>query len=101
VSLASMACCCGSTACSLCCAACPSCKNSTSSRIMYAIILLLTMIVSCVLLAPGLQVRKADLLFKTSISQILIHVGKAEKCPILQRYEWKVRWTAGFKFIHF
>lgn len=55
ISLGSLACCCGTAACSLCCSACPSCKNSTSARIMYALILLLTLIVSCVLLSPGLQ----------------------------------------------
>ena len=30
-------------------------RNSTSARIMYAILLLLTTIVSCIFLAPGLQ----------------------------------------------
>ena len=54
LSIGSLACCCGSAACSLC-ACCPSCKNSTSARIMYAILLLLTTVVSCILLAPGLQ----------------------------------------------
>jgi hypothetical protein len=50
-----LACCCGSTACSLCCAACPSCRNSTSSRIMYALMLLLGTIAACIMLSPGLQ----------------------------------------------
>lgn len=50
-----LACCCGSAACSLCCAACPSCKNSTSSRIMYALMLLLTTVVSCIMLSPKLE----------------------------------------------
>ncbi|XP_063590022.1 serine incorporator 1-like isoform X2 [Penaeus indicus] len=54
-SLAQMACCCGSAACSLCCAACPSCKNSTSSRLMYAIMMLLGTIVACIMLSPGLD----------------------------------------------
>ena len=54
-SAASMACCCTASAVGLCCSCCPSCKNSTSSRIMYALVLLLTMIVSCIFLAPGLQ----------------------------------------------
>uniref|UniRef100_A0A0K2VAT9 Uncharacterized protein n=1 Tax=Lepeophtheirus salmonis TaxID=72036 RepID=A0A0K2VAT9_LEPSM len=49
-----LACCFTSAACSLC-ACCPSCSNATSSRIMYGVILLLTMILSCILLAPGLQ----------------------------------------------
>ncbi|XP_066256966.1 probable serine incorporator isoform X1 [Euwallacea similis] len=54
-SAAQLACCCGSTACSLCFSACPSCKNSTSSRIMYALLLLLGTIAACITLAPGLQ----------------------------------------------
>ncbi|KAK9504116.1 hypothetical protein O3M35_010524 [Rhynocoris fuscipes] len=54
-SAAQLACCCGSTACSLCCAACPSCRNSTSTRIMYAIMLLVGTITGCIFLAPGLQ----------------------------------------------
>ncbi|KAL1497132.1 hypothetical protein ABEB36_008139 [Hypothenemus hampei] len=53
-SAAQLACCCGSAACSLCCSACPSCKNSTSSRIMYALMLLLGTIAACITLAPGL-----------------------------------------------
>ncbi|KAL3282638.1 hypothetical protein HHI36_005813 [Cryptolaemus montrouzieri] len=47
--------CCGSAACSLCCAACPSCRNSTSSRLMYALMLLVGTIVACIMLSPGLQ----------------------------------------------
>ncbi|KAJ8961093.1 hypothetical protein NQ318_008769 [Aromia moschata] len=54
-SAAQLACCCGSTACSLCCSACPSCRNSTSSRIMYAIMLLVGTVVACITLSPGLQ----------------------------------------------
>ncbi|XP_039765506.1 probable serine incorporator isoform X5 [Pararge aegeria] len=54
-SAAQLACCCGSAACSLCCSACPSCANSTSTRLMYTLMLLLTMVVACVTLAPGLH----------------------------------------------
>lgn len=58
-----LACCCGSAACSLCCSACPSCKNSTSTRIMYAIMLLLTTIVSCIMLSDGLKDKLEKLPF--------------------------------------
>ena len=50
-----LACCCGSAACSLCCKACPSCRNSTASRIGYTIILLLGFVLSCVMLSPDIR----------------------------------------------
>ncbi|XP_001633416.2 probable serine incorporator isoform X1 [Nematostella vectensis] len=52
---ANLACCCGSAACSLCCNFCPTCKNSTSTRIVYSIFLLFGLVVSCIVLAPGLR----------------------------------------------
>ncbi|XP_049852993.1 probable serine incorporator isoform X1 [Schistocerca gregaria] len=55
LSVGQLACCCTSAACSLCCAACPSCRNSTSTRIMYAVMLLLGTIAACITLSPGLQ----------------------------------------------
>ncbi|CAL8071975.1 unnamed protein product [Orchesella dallaii] len=58
-----LACCCGSAACSLCCTACPSCKNSTSSRIMYALMLLVGVVVCCIMLSPGLQKQMEGLPF--------------------------------------
>ncbi|XP_008547378.1 probable serine incorporator isoform X2 [Microplitis demolitor] len=54
-STAQLACLCGSTACSFCCSQCPSCRNSTSARIMYALLLMLGTITACITLAPGLQ----------------------------------------------
>ncbi|KAH9373758.1 hypothetical protein HPB48_018615 [Haemaphysalis longicornis] len=50
-----LACCCGSAACSLCCSACPSCRNSTSTRIMYALMLLMTTVVACIMLSPKVE----------------------------------------------
>lgn len=49
-----LACCCGQAACSLF-ACCPSCGNSTSTKIMYGLMLLVAVILSCITLAPGLQ----------------------------------------------
>jgi len=53
--LTSLACCFTSTACTAGCALCPSCKNSTASRIMYGFLLLVTVVISCIMLAPGVQ----------------------------------------------
>lgn len=50
----SVACCFGSAACSLCCSACPSCKNSSASRIAYAMLLFTGTIVACVMLNPSM-----------------------------------------------
>jgi len=58
-----LAMCCGSAACSMCCSACPSCKNSSSSRIMYAVMLLVFTIVACIMLSPGLQSTLANVPF--------------------------------------
>lgn len=53
--LTSVACCFCSSAAGLCCSCLPSCKSSTSSRIMYALFLLIGTIISCIMLAPGLE----------------------------------------------
>ncbi|XP_078033555.1 serine incorporator TMS1 isoform X2 [Augochlora pura] len=54
-STAQLACLCGSTAFSCCCSQCPTCRNSTSTRIMYAMLLMLGTIAACITLSPGLQ----------------------------------------------
>lgn len=54
-STAQLACLCGSTACSFCCSQCPTCRNSTSTRIMYAMLLMLGTIAACITMTPGLQ----------------------------------------------
>lgn len=52
--LSSVTCCFGSAACSLCCKCLPSMKNSTSTRLAYAFILIASTIVSAILLIPDL-----------------------------------------------
>lgn len=51
----SVACCFGSAACSLCCKCLPSCKNSTSTKIVFSLFLLLGTIISWIMLTPGLK----------------------------------------------
>uniref|UniRef100_A0A6A7FSJ3 Serine incorporator 1-like isoform X2 n=1 Tax=Hirondellea gigas TaxID=1518452 RepID=A0A6A7FSJ3_9CRUS len=74
-----LAMCCGSAACSLCCAACPSCKNSSSSRIMYALMLLLSTTVACIMLSPGLQDTLAKVPFCSDGSSASSLLDSAKK----------------------
>ena len=55
LSQTSLACCATSTACTAGCALCPNCNNSTASRLMYGLLLLLTVVISCLMLAPGVE----------------------------------------------
>lgn len=50
-----MACCFGSAACSLCCSACPSTGSSTTTRIMYSLMLLVGTLTSCFMLTDWVQ----------------------------------------------
>ncbi|RWS31908.1 putative serine incorporator-like isoform X2 [Leptotrombidium deliense] len=50
-----LACCCSSAACSLCCAACPNCRNSTATRVMYAVMLLVSTVVSWIMMSPTIS----------------------------------------------
>ncbi|PIK36833.1 hypothetical protein BSL78_26333 [Apostichopus japonicus] len=61
--LASLACCISSAACSCCCAACPSCKNSTSTRLMYGILFVIGAIVCILMVAPSVQTSLASIPF--------------------------------------
>nr|CAG4641747.1 EOG090X07ET [Eurycercus lamellatus] len=86
---AQLACCCGSAACSLCCQACPSCKNSTSARIMYAIMLLLGTITACIMLSPGLATTMQKVPFcNSTTSQLAVVVSSSYKldCGIAAGY---------------
>ena len=55
-----LACCCSSAACSLFCSACPSCRNSTSTRIMYALMLLLTTLTAWIMMLHDIEEKLHD-----------------------------------------
>jgi hypothetical protein len=38
-------------------------QNSTASRVMYGFLLLVTVVISCIMLAPGVQVSQLFLIF--------------------------------------
>jgi len=72
ISLGSTAACCfGSAACAIC-NCCPSmCNSSIASRIMYAILLLVTTLTCCIMLAPGLQDSLANVPFCKSHGKLV------------------------------
>ncbi|CAL8072545.1 unnamed protein product [Calicophoron daubneyi] len=53
--VSSVACCFCSAAASLCCSCLPSCKNSTSSRIMFSLILIVAALLSALAIVPGIR----------------------------------------------
>lgn len=55
LSISSLACCFTSAACSAGCSLCNLCQNSTMAKLNYALILLFTLVISCIMLAPGVQ----------------------------------------------
>jgi len=56
LSLSSLACCLTGTCVSTTCAVCPnSCGNATLAKFMYALVLLFAVVVSCLMLAPGVD----------------------------------------------
>lgn len=62
-----LACCCSSAACSLACSGCSSCRNSTATRIMYAIMLLSSTLVSWIMLSDSVQSKLQNAPFCSSI----------------------------------
>ncbi|XP_023333409.1 serine incorporator 3 [Eurytemora carolleeae] len=64
ISLAGTAACCfGQAACAIC-NCCPSmCNSSIASRIMYSLLLLITTVISCIMIAPGVQDSLASVPF--------------------------------------
>ena len=56
LSLGSLACCMTGTCVSTTCAICPSsCAHSGLAKFMYALVLLVTVVIACIMLAPGVE----------------------------------------------
>uniref|UniRef100_A0A182LV87 Serine incorporator 1 n=1 Tax=Anopheles culicifacies TaxID=139723 RepID=A0A182LV87_9DIPT len=83
--VANLACCFTGAACSVCCSLCPTSlkSNSTATRFMYALMLVLGAIVGAIMLAPGLQnfLQKVPFCANSSSSiSNLIPGGEAIDC---------------------
>ncbi|VDP61470.1 unnamed protein product [Heligmosomoides polygyrus] len=103
-----LACCCGSAACSLCCSACPTARNSTTTRIMYAVMLFVGTFVACIMLAPGVQEKMcaamASFFFIFMLVMFGVKSSKDARSPIQNGF-WFFKYlmlaglTVGFFFI--
>uniref|UniRef100_A0A915I269 Serine incorporator n=1 Tax=Romanomermis culicivorax TaxID=13658 RepID=A0A915I269_ROMCU len=76
--LAQLACCFGSAACGLCCGL--TCKSSTSSRLMYALMLLLGTLTAFVMLSPGVEKKLREI-------DRFCEKGTGQKCSRIVGYE--------------
>ncbi|KAJ8405616.1 hypothetical protein AAFF_G00315960 [Aldrovandia affinis] len=79
-----LACCCGSAACSLCCSCCPKIKQSTGTRIMYALYFLLVTIICVIMMSPTMEKEMRDHIpFYTEMCNKL---NAGENCKTLVGY---------------
>uniref|UniRef100_A0AAX7VBV1 Serine incorporator 5 n=1 Tax=Astatotilapia calliptera TaxID=8154 RepID=A0AAX7VBV1_ASTCA len=79
-----LACCCGSAACSCCCKCCPKIKQSTGTRIMYALYFLLVTVLCAVMMSPTVeQALKENIPFYAEFCQT---VNAGEDCKTLVGY---------------
>ncbi|KAF3850906.1 hypothetical protein F7725_012678 [Dissostichus mawsoni] len=79
-----MACCCGSAACACCCNCCPNIKQSTGTRIMYALYFLLVTIVCVIMMSPTVEKEMKDNI--PFYSQMCEKMKAGENCQTLVGY---------------
>lgn len=87
--LSILECCCWSSAASCLCGCLPSCRSSTSSRIMYTIILLLGTVLACICISPGLSyfLQKIPALC-TSLKISSVSIDKLQiSCDLIVGYQ--------------
>ncbi|XP_056397554.1 serine incorporator 5 isoform X1 [Hyla sarda] len=79
-----VACCCGAAACALCCTCCPTIKQSTSTRIMYALFFILVTIVCAVMMSTSVaKLMEAHIPFYGDICE---HLQAGVNCDKLVGY---------------
>ncbi|XP_054724559.1 serine incorporator 5-like [Uloborus diversus] len=77
-------CCCGCRSCRLCCGFLPAIKESTSTRLMYTLFLLLGTLLMCVMLTPEIQEKIIEKFPQFNITCIILNAG--ENCELLVGY---------------
>ncbi|XP_068148846.1 serine incorporator 1 isoform X1 [Drosophila tropicalis] len=95
-SAAQCALCCGGTAASMCCSACPTCKNSSSSRFMYAFMLLVGTVLGAIALSPGLQDTLKKLPFCINSTSSI----SAKAVDALSLGQWDCQYALGYMAVY-
>ncbi|XP_053303967.1 serine incorporator 5 [Spea bombifrons] len=79
-----LACCCGTAACGLCCTCCPGIKQSTGTRIMYALYFILVTVVCGTMMSPTVaELMKNHIPYFKDICE---HIQAGEACEKLVGY---------------
>ncbi|XP_042913803.2 serine incorporator 5-like [Parasteatoda tepidariorum] len=79
-----LGCCCGCSPCRMCCRFLPSVRESTSTRLMYTLYLLLGTLLMCVMLTREVQDRIIEVFPKYNVTCITLNAG--ENCDLLVGY---------------
>ncbi|XP_034398024.1 serine incorporator 5 isoform X1 [Cyclopterus lumpus] len=82
--ISQLACCCGTAACSCCCGCCPQIKQSTSTRIMYALYFLLVTAVCVIMMSPTVEQQMRDNI--PFYSEMCEKMNAGENCKTLVGY---------------
>ncbi|KAM8960848.1 serine incorporator 5 [Pelodytes ibericus] len=79
-----VACCCGTAACALCCSCCPGIKQSTSTRIMYALFFILVTVICGTMMSPTVaELMKNNIPYFKDICE---HIQAGTSCEKLVGY---------------
>ncbi|KAM6945104.1 serine incorporator 5 [Lycodopsis pacificus] len=79
-----LACCCGSAACSCCCGSCPQIKQSTGTRIMYALYFVLVTVVCVIMMSPTVEDQLKETI--PFYNELCERINAGENCRTLVGY---------------
>ncbi|KAK6179900.1 hypothetical protein SNE40_012151 [Patella caerulea] len=91
-----LACCCGPASCSLCCSCLPPVKESTGTRIMYTVFLVLAFTIACLMLSPELH----DVIQQSGFNETCVMLAAGENCSRLIGYKAVYRVGLGIIVFH-
>ncbi|XP_052794146.1 serine incorporator 1-like [Mya arenaria] len=90
---AQFGCCCGPASCGLCCSPCKPINESTGTRLMYMICLLIGFLTACLMLSP--QVEEEIKIKVPGFNSTCVQLSLGENCAVLTGYKAVYRICAG------